>query len=403
MTRFLRAHVEELRGAHHRGFDLALLVVVGLLLLVGLVMVYSASTPRARELHHDELFFLRGQANRAAIGVILMAGLAYLNPQILARNARRILLVALCLLVLVLIPGVGSERRNARRWLAFGFQPSEFMKVALIVYLADFMTRRHERMRSFGRGLGPPLVALGVAALLIKFEPHLSAIVMLGLVAMCLLFVGGARLHHLAAVAVVLAIVGVVSLVTAPYQMARLERFYDGRLDPSGDEYQIYQATLALGTGGVVGPGFGHSLQKFFFLPDAHTDFIMAIVGEELGFVGTLAVLVLFGILLQRGLSIAWRSSSRFNRLLAFGLTAAVFCQALLNLSVLTQLIPTTGQPLPFLSYGGSNLMMTLAEMGILLSLSRHVGTIPSPEDMTPRALVLPDGPAMPDAEFLMP
>lgn len=402
MTQFLRARVEEFRGASRRPSDRILLVTVLALLFIGLVMVYSASSPRGRELHEDELFFLRGQASRALLGVVAMFGLAYLDPAFLARHSRWVLLAALALLVAVLIPGIGLVRRGARRWLVFGFQPSEFMKFALIVYYADFMTRRQERLRSFRKGLGPPLVILGIAAVLIKLQPNLSAIVLLGLVGGCLLFIGGARFRHLGLLAVILLALGAVSVLTTPYQLERIERFTDGRIDPSGDEYQIYQATLALGTGGVVGPGFGHSLQKFFFLPDAHTDFIMAIVGEELGYVGTLAVLALFAVLLWRGLTIAWRSTNRFNRLLAFGLTVSVFCQALLNLCVLTSMIPTTGQPLPFLSYGGSNLMITLAEMGLLLALSRHVSDPARPEtrrDDDPLA----EGYALPTREFLTP
>lgn len=401
MTRFLRARVEDFRAASRREPDRILLATAIVLLLVGLVMVYSASTPRAQEIHQDDFYFLRGQASRALLGVVAMWVLMHVSPGFLARHARWILLGSLVLLVLVLVPGIGVERRGVRRWLAFGFQPSELMKLSLAIYFADFLTRREERLSTFRRGLLPPLVVLGVASLLIALQPNLSAIVLLGLLAMTLLYVGGARLGHLAVLGLVVAALGAGSLAVLDYQWDRIVEFYDGVLDPAGDEYQIYQATLALGSGGVVGPGLGHSLQKYFFLPDAHTDFILAIVGEEAGFAGSIAVVLLFTVLLWRGASIAWRSSGRFNRLLALGVTSAIFYQALLNLAVVTALIPTTGQPLPFLSYGGSNLMITLAETGILLALSRHV-TVPQ---RVPRAAEDPllDALAIPAEEFLRP
>lgn len=374
MTRFLRVSAERFRGPERREADRLLVLAVLLLVGAGLVMVYASSTVKALQDHKDEFHYLKNHAVRALIGLALLTFLSFVNPLLLARHARMILLVGLALLVLALIPGIGIEARGARRWLPIGpltLQPSELMKLALIIYFADFMTRRRERLPLFSRGLLPPLIVLGAAAFLILLEPNLGAIMLLGLIGASLLFVGGARLHHLALVGIVLALVAAASLVAEPYQLARITNFFDGDFDLSGDEYQVYQAILGLGSGGAFGLGMGHSYQKYFFLPDAHTDFIMAIVGEELGFAGTLVILGLFAILFQRGLSIAWRSPTRFGRLLAFGLTASVFFQMLLNLSVVTHLIPTTGQPLPFLSYGGSNLLLTLSEMGILVSLSR--------------------------------
>jgi len=407
VTRFLRARVEEIRGAGRRESDRTLLGVVFLLVVIGLVMIYSVSSPLARQRHAgDEFFYLRGQLSRAVLGLIVMIFLSHIDPAFLARHARKILLLGLFLLGIVLIPGIGIERRHARRWLVTGFQPSEFMKLALIVYFADFMTRREERLGELKRGLGPPFIVLGVAGGLICLEPNLSPVALLGLIGVSLLFAGGARLRHLLPLCVAVGLAGVVSVTVNSYQHERLAKFYDGHLEPAGAEYQIYQATLGLGCGGIVGPGIGHSLQKYFFLPDAHTDFIMAIVGEELGFVGTIGILALFTILLQRGLSIARRSPNRFNRLLALGLTTSLFCQTFLNLCVVTALIPTTGQPLPFLSYGGSNLMITLVEIGLLLSLSRSTlerapGSVPA--SATVPRLALEGPPIFSREEFLTP
>jgi cell division protein FtsW len=374
VTRFLRVPVDRFRGADRRDPDRLLLLAVFLLVGTGLVMVYAASTVMALQNHGDEFHYLKNHAFRALVGLAMMTGLAFANPLVLARHARAILLVALALLVLVLVPGIGIEARGARRWLPIGpltLQPSEFMKLALVIYFSDFMTRREERLREFQRGLLPPLIVFAFAAFLILLEPNLGAIMLLGLIAGSLLFVGGARLHHLALVGILLALVAALSLAVQPYQLARIRNFFDGRFDLSGTEYQVFQAILGLGSGGAFGLGVGHSYQKYFFLPDAHTDFIMAIIGEELGYVGTLWILGLFALVVQRGLSIAWRSPTRFGRLLAFGLTASVFYQMMLNLAVVTHLIPTTGQPLPFVSYGGSNLLMTLSEVGILVALSR--------------------------------
>jgi cell division protein FtsW len=405
VTRFLRVSAERFRGPEHREPDRLLILAVLLLVGAGLVMVYASSTVKALQDHKDEFHYLKNHAVRALIGLALMIFLSYVNPLLLARHARKILLVALALLVLVLIPGIGIEARGARRWLPVGpltLQPSELMKLALIIYFADFMTRREERLSRFGRGLLPPLVVLGGTAFLILLEPNLGAIMLLGLIGASLLFVGGARMRHLALVAVVLAFVAMLSLVAQPYQLARIRNFFDGEFDLGGDEYQVYQAILGLGSGGALGLGVGHSYQKYFFLPDAHTDFIMAIVGEELGFAGTLFILALFAVVLHRGLSIAWRSPTRFGSLLAFGLTASVFFQMLLNLSVVTHLIPTTGQPLPFLSYGGSNLLLSLSEMGILVSLSRWLPDRRSAKAPVPKSL-LGALDVMPAREFLKP
>jgi len=406
VTRFLRVQADRFRGADRREPDRLLLLAVLLLVGAGLVMVYASSTVKALQDHKDEFYYLKNHAFRALIGLAMMTALAFVNPLLLARHARTILLVALALLVLVLVPGIGIEARGARRWLPVGpltLQPSELMKLALVVYFADFMTRREERLPGFRRGLLPPLIVLGFAAFLILLEPNLGAIMLLGLIGASLLFVGGARLHHLTLVGVVLALVAAVSLVAQPYQLARIRNFFDGRFDLSGTEYQVYQAILGLGSGGAFGLGVGHSYQKFFFLPDAHTDFIMAIVGEELGYAGTLFILGLFAVVVQRGLSIAWRSPTRFGRLLAFGLTASVFYQMLLNLAVVTHLIPTTGQPLPFLSYGGSNLLMTLSEMGILAALSRTLPARRHAKAPARRSLADVLGTGLTQEEFLRP
>jgi cell division protein FtsW len=407
VTPFLRAYAAPpAQGEPGRGIDRTLATIVLALVAIGIVMVYSASSALGGKEHGDELFFLKAQTFRSIVGLVAMFLIAGLNPSFLENHARKILVGALALLVLVIIPGVGIEVRHARRWLPLGFmtfQPAELMKLALVIYLADFLTRREKRLDSFRRGLMPPLVVLGIASLLILRQPSLGAVVLLGLLTGCLLLVGGARLWHLALVFVALSAVGTASIAAHPYQRERFQSFFDNEYDTSGEEYQVYQGMLALGSGGPFGKGFGHSQQKFFFLPDAHTDFIMAILGEEVGFAGTAVVILLFAALIARGLLIAWRAATRFTRLLAFGITASIFLQMALNLLVITHLVPTTGQPLPFLSYGGSNLTLTLIHMGVLLSLSRNAVARPAPRFERDERVRLGDDAIPSGAQFLTP
>ncbi|MFN0151383.1 MAG: putative lipid II flippase FtsW [bacterium] len=405
MTPFLRGRAEEGTKSPSREMDTVLLGVVACILAIGVVMVYSASSALAGKSYGDELHFFKGQALRAVVGFVLMLWIASSDLNWLSRHARTILLGAFLLLALVLIPGIGIKIRGARRWLSLGFmtiQPAEFMKLALVVYLADFMTRREERLATFRRGVLPPLIVVAAACVLLFAQPSLGGVILLGTVAAGILLVGGARLHHLALAGGILCSLAIASILLNPYQSKRLRGFTDGTQNTMEEDYQGEQGILALGSGGALGKGFGHSQQKLFFLPDAHTDFIMAIVGEEMGFAGAVFVLFLYVVLFYRGVMIAWRSATRFKQLLALGLTLSIFCQAVLNLLVVTRLIPTTGQPLPFLSYGGSSLMFNLLHVGILLSLSRS--TLPKPKlAVRDERNVLYDSGLPSGAEFLRP
>jgi len=405
MTPFLRRRAEEGAKGPGREMDTLLLGVVAAILAIGVVMVYSASSALAGKSYGDELHFFKGQALRAVVGFILMLWIASSDLNWLSRHARVILLAAFLLLLLVLIPGIGIKIRGARRWLSLGFmtiQPAEFMKLAIVVYLEDFMTRREERIRNFRRGVLPPLIVIAAACLLVFAQPSLGGVVLLGSVAAGILLVGGARLHHLALAGAILGSLAIASILLNPYQSKRLRGFADGAQHTMEEDYQGEQGILALGSGGALGKGFGHSQQKLFFLPDAHTDFIMAIVGEEMGFAGAVFVLLLYIVLFYRGVMIAWRSATRFKQLLALGLTLSIFCQAVLNLLVVTRLVPTTGQPLPFLSYGGSSLMFNLLHVGILLSLSRSTVAKPKLAVRSERN-VLYDGGLPNEVEFLTP
>jgi cell division protein FtsW len=246
------------------------------------------------------------------------------------------------------------------------------MMLALVLYLADVLARRQARIGSFWRGVLPPLLVTGAAAVLVIAQPDLGSSVALAAVALCLLFLAGARPLHMGLVAVAALPLFVVLVTTASYRLRRILAFLDPWADPRGAGFQIIQSYLALGGGGLTGRGLGGSKQKLFYLPEAHTDFIFAIVGEELGFVGAAAAVGLFGVVLWRGMRIAMRLADPFAALLAFGLTLLVSTQALVNLGVVVGLLPTKGLPLPFVSFGGSSLLVSMAAVGLLLNLSQH-------------------------------
>lgn len=355
------------------------LVLVGL----GIVMVYSSSSVLAKARYGNSSFFLERQLIRAGIGLVVMFVLSRVPTPWLAKAARGVLAMALILLILVLVVGVGP----AERWLrlplvaaGFSFQPSEFAKLALVLYLADVLVRREGEMGDFKKGLLPRLLVVGLVMALIVFQPNLGTGLAVGIIAAILLWVGGARLRHLLGVGMALLPLVLVSLLSFGHQMKRLREFIDG------GNYQVEQSLVALGSGGWLGVGLGNSLQKQQFLPEPHTDFAFALVGEELGLVGTLGVMTLFAFFAFQGMRIAFRAATYHGFLLATGITAMISVYALLNVGVVTGLLPTTGLPLPFISYGGSSLLWNLAGVGILLGVARtstrHPGELlPNPPE----------------------
>lgn len=360
-------------GSPDRWLGVVALLLVGL----GIVMVYSASAIRAQERFGDPLFFLKRHAIAALLGLLAMAGVLRIDYRRLQRAAPVLYLLALLLLLLVLVPQVGIKVNGARRWLrvlGVSFQPVEFAKLALIVFLASYFSRRADRLDSFADGFLPPMILTGAFASLVILQPNFGTAAILLLAAAVLFFVGGARLSHLGLTLLVGVPALVLVMVTTPHARARLLALMDpGRASPEA-LYQMNQSLYALGPGGLVGRGLGDSMQKLFYLPEPHTDFIFAIFGEELGFLGTAVVVGLFALFLWRGTRIALGAPDAFGSHLAMGLTAAIVGQAAVNMGVVIGLLPTTGVPLPFLSYGGSALVFTLIGVGILLSISRQSG-----------------------------
>jgi cell division protein FtsW len=355
--------------------DMGLLAVVVLLLSIGVVMVYSASAIVAAERFHDPALFLRKQLFWALLGCGLLLAVLRVDYRRLEGWGWPALLAAGVLLVLVLVPPLAQPINGTRRWLRLGpasFQPAELAKLALVVFLAAWLTRHRDRLGDFRRGVLPPLAAAGILALLVLAQPDLGNCLTLIVVTFTLLYLAGCPGRYLAAVAA--AGLPWLALATwlAPYRVRRITTFLDPWSDPRGSGFQIIQSWLALGSGGLTGRGVGESRQKLFYLPEAHTDFIFAVIGEELGFVGAAALVVLFAVLVWRGLRIGLRAPDPFGAYLALGLTVLLATETLVNLGVVTGLLPTKGLPLPFISFGGSALLSTMLAAGILLNISQH-------------------------------
>ena len=346
------------------------LVLVGL----GLVMVYSSSSVLANVRFGDSGFFLKKQSIRVFIGLVLMFAFSRLPLHWWARLSRPVMLVALLSLLLVLAWGHGAAQRwlSIPAWGGLVFQPAEFAKLALVLYLADVLVRKRDELHDFGRGFIPRLLVVGFALVLIILQPDLGTAIALGLIALIMLWVGGMRLHHLAGAGVLALLVIGISLLHSSYQMRRLVNFVDPTRDPDGS-YQLLQSLCGLGNGGFFGVGLGNSMQKEQYLPEPHTDFVFSVIGEEMGLVGTLAVLGFFAAFAFYGLRIGARAGDTYGFLVAVGITAMISTYALLNIGVVIGVLPTTGLPLPFVSYGGSSLMGNMAGVGILLGVARTV------------------------------
>lgn len=355
--------------------DYFLFLVVVALVGFGVVMVYSASAIIATDRFRDPYFFLKKQCFWALLGLAVLWAVMAVDYRRWRAWVAPLLGLSVVLLVLVLLPAFGQEINGTRRWFRWGpvsFQPTELAKLALVLYLADFLSRRQVAIAGFWRGFLPPLVVTGVLAGLILRQPDLGSSVALVAVVFCMLYVAGARLGHIALCGAAAVPVVVLAVAGASYRVRRVFAFVDPWADPRGSGFQIIQSYLALGGGGLGGRGLGESKQKLFYLPEPHTDFIFAIVGEELGFVGAVLTVALFGLLLWRGIRIGLRVADPFGALTAIGITAMLATQALVNLGVVVGLLPTKGLPLPFVSFGGSSLLVAMASVGLLLNISLH-------------------------------
>ena len=356
--------------------DLNLFFTVITLLSFGVVMVYSSSAVSAYVNFNDSYYFLKRQIIWVTMGMIAMLLTLNIDYHAWKKFGTPILIITIILLSLVLIPGFGKVVNGARRRLGFGslyLQPSEIAKLSMVLFSSASLAGQQEKIRSFLKGLLPQLVILLVIFGLILKEPDLGTALAIGGTIFILLFTAGAKLSHLTSLGVI-GIVGIVAaIILEPYRLKRLLAFSNPWADPLDTGYHIIQSLYALGSGGLFGVGLGRSREKFLYLPEPHTDFIFAILGEELGFIGTITVILLFFLFAWRGYKIAISAPDIYGSLLAAGLTTMIVLQALMNIAVVTASMPVTGIPLPFISFGGSALIFTLAGVGILLNISRYV------------------------------
>ena len=344
------------------------------LALFGVVMVYSASAVMAERENGSQFYYVLKQGVWVAIGFIVMLLTMQFNYQQLKR--RKLVYGLLIVTSIALLAVFGSSATNgAHRWIklpGLSIQPSELSKLALIIFLAYFLEKRAGEERDFWRTFVPCGVVTAWLAALIVIEPDFGTALMLTLIFSVVIYTSGARLLHLGLAAAPALIAAVGLLIFVPWRLKRLVTFLDPWADPQGGGFQVVQSLIAIGSGGTNGLGFAQGKQKMLFLPFAHSDFIFSVVGEELGLVGTLAVIAVFGLFLWRGIRTALLAPDRFGMLLSLGIVTSIVAQALFNISVVLSLVPTKGIPLPFISYGGSSLVPTLAAVGILLNVSQH-------------------------------
>lgn len=357
-----------------RPMDRTVLIVTYLLTFVGLIIMFSASGVMAETRYGDSTFFLKRQGLWLLSGLVALHWVAQRDYNVWKTFTPYGLVLTFALLVLVLLPFLGTQVNGARRWFrlaGLSIQPGEIAKLAVVLYLASFLVRKEQDLALFTRGVLAPMAVVGLFAGLLLLEPDMGTAVVLTLLLFGLLFLGGARLSHLLVLGLVLLAVTYTLIMQSDYRRRRLLNFMDPWKDSADTGFQLTQSFVALGNGGWFGVGLGEGQQKLFFLPEAHTDFVLALVGEELGFLGTGLLITLFAILIVKGFKIAGRAPDAFGRHLACGITLLVGIQVLINMSVVSGLLPTKGLTLPFVSYGGSSLIVSLVAMGILLSISR--------------------------------
>lgn len=353
-------------------FDVRLLFPVLFLVGIGVVMVYSASSAIAAKSYGNSYLFLKKQAVFALAGAAILIVCRYVPYRWYRPSTYPLLILALALLAAIHIPGIGIEAGGATRWLRLGpvtFQPSELARLILILYLAYSLDRKQAHIKVFSIGYVPHMVVLAMFTVLIITQPDFGSVVILATITWIMLFVGGVRVIYLMMTFLMLLPAAYYMLIHAAYRLKRLMSFLDPWQYPSAEGYQIIHSMMAFGTGGLWGTGVGKGYQKLFYLPEPHTDFIFSVIGEELGLVGVVIILGLYGLILWRGIGIARGASDTYGSFLALGLTVGIVLQVCVNMGVALGLLPTKGLTLPFLSYGGTSLLVNMAAIGILMNI----------------------------------
>lgn len=356
-------------------FDPIMLTCVLAMLAASLVMVASASMSISAVRYGSAYRIIGHWAVYVPVGFLLMWVVSRIEVDWWRAMILPLLGVALLLMTLVLIPGLGSSLNGARRWFSFfglTLQPVEFLKPVLVLYMAYYMTAFPDRMKSFGNGLGPMLVVLGAAVLLLLLQPDFGSSALLVALCFCMWFVGGVRLRHLLLMVACVLPVGVVIMLAEPYRVKRFLSFANPWADPLGSGYQLLQSMVAFGVGGAHGVGLGQGVQKLFYLPEPFTDFISAVIGEELGMPGMFALILLFGLILLRGMQLARKVTDVFQRLVVVGCVTLLAMTFFINLGAAMGVMPTKGMPMPLMSYGGSALFGSCILLGLIFSVQRH-------------------------------
>jgi cell division protein FtsW len=337
-------------------------------------MIYSASGIYALSQYKDGMFFLKRHLTFILLGIAATFFVMSFDYRKLKNHSRLLLWISILMLALVLMPHIGREVSGARRWFRFkfiSFQPSSFACIAMIIYLADFIERKGNFIRTIRWGLAPVMAVLGCISLLILVEPDLGTTIALFAVVFIMLYVSGVRLTYLGAIILSAIPALYVLIFSVPYRRMRILAFLNPWADPQGRGFQIIQSQVALGSGGIFGAGLGHSQQKLFYLPAAHTDFIFSIIGEELGLLGTIGIIILFVIFIKQGLTIVKHAPDRFGYFLSLGLVLLISLKAMVNIGVSCGVLPTKGLPLPFISYGGSSFVFDMVSVGLLMNVAR--------------------------------
>ena len=356
-------------------YNKLLLLAVILISLFGLLMIYSSSNIWAEYKYNDPYKYLKSQAIFLIIGYILMIIISKFPYQNYKKLANIIFLTCTIMLILVLIPGIGTVRNGSRSWFgigSLGLQPSEFTKLGLIIFTSKYLANNTKELKDIKKGVLPILSVLLLIFGLIMLEPDFGTGVVIVMTIIVLLFISGVKMNFFIKIGI-LGLIGIIVLILiAPYRLERIVSFINPWTDPLGSGFQIIQSLYAIGPGGLLGLGFGNSIQKHFYLPEPQTDFIFAIISEEFGFLGVLIVATLFITIIYSGLKISMKCQDNFGKFLAFGITFGLAFQTILNLMVVVGLLPVTGVTLPFLSYGGSSLLISLINMGILLNIDKN-------------------------------
>lgn len=378
-------NTKKIQKINNSTMDMPLLIVVLMLLALGIVMVLSASAPSALADYQDSYKYVKTQAGAAVLGIGVMLLLSRFNYRKFRKFYKVIYLFSVAILFTVLIPKIGVSSNGARRWIKLGFQlqPSEITKIGLIIFFAGYYSDDKNKLDTYWGGIFRPLIALVIpVGILLVVQNHMSAGIVISFITVVIVFMSGIRLRLIFTTAgaglgaLILALPVLKEKISGGFRSDRIEAWLHPLENASGTAYQTMQGLYAIGSGGLFGVGLGQSKQKYLYIPEAHNDFIFAILAEELGFVGCVFVLVLFAIFTVRGVLIAMRAEDLFGSLIAVGITALIAIQSILNIAVVTNSIPNTGISLPFLSYGGTSLIILLACVGILLNISRSAKKI---------------------------